>query len=71
MNITNIADLFVTLPEERQQARLEICDSCEYKIQATNMCGKCGCYLPWKTHMAASACPVLKWTHEITESSPE
>lgn len=51
------------LSEEKQQERLIICNSCEHKIELTNTCGKCMCYLPWKVNLAPASCPIDKWTH--------
>ena len=64
-------NLFATLNEERQQRRLAICEACEHKIQITNMCGKCGCFLPWKTKLAVANCPELKWDNELFEDTTE
>ena len=55
------------LSEERQQERLAICNACEHKIEITNMCGKCGCYLPWKVNLAPATCPDLRWTSVALE----
>ena len=51
------------LNEEQQNLRLSICNSCENKIELTNTCGKCMCYLPWKVRMAPASCPENKWAH--------
>lgn len=59
------------LSEEKSQERMSICNACEHKIEITNMCGKCGCYLPWKVNLAPAMCPVLKWTSILTEVPPE
>jgi hypothetical protein len=55
------------LSEERQQQRREICDSCEHKIKITNICGKCGCFLPAKIPLAPATCPDLRWLSEAIE----
>lgn len=39
--------------------RRAICDSCEY--MANNRCGKCGCWLQYKTALRAEKCPIEKW----------
>ena len=49
--------------EEIQKQRLDICNTCEHKIQITNICGKCLCYLPWKVELAPVSCPDNRWTH--------
>ena len=56
------------LSEERQQVRKEICESCEHKIKITNVCGKCGCFLPAKITLAPAGCPDGRWpTETITD----
>ena len=55
------------LSEEQQQVRREICDACEHRIKITNICGKCGCFLPAKIPLAPAACPEHKWLHETVE----
>jgi len=52
------------LSEERQQVRREICDNCEHKIKITNICGKCGCFLPAKITLAPANCPMGLWPTE-------
>ena len=39
--------------------RRAICDSCEY--MTNNRCGKCGCWLQYKTALRAEKCPIEKW----------
>ena len=41
-------------------ARMEICNSCPFKGD-DNRCGKCGCFLPAKTRVKKSTCPIGKW----------
>lgn len=41
--------------------RIEICNSCEFLIEVTRNCKKCGCFVDGKTKIAASKCPVNKW----------
>jgi len=55
------------LSEERQQVRREICDTCEHKIKITNICGKCGCFLPAKITLAPANCPDQRWPVEKVE----
>jgi hypothetical protein len=42
-----------------QEKCLEICHKCEFYIK--DRCGKCGCYLSWKTKLRAWNCPEGKW----------
>ena len=39
--------------------RRAICDSCEY--MTNKRCGKCGCWLQYKTALRAEKCPIEKW----------
>lgn len=41
--------------------RLDICYQCEHRIQSTNQCSKCGCFLAAKTWLAGASCPLEKW----------
>lgn len=40
--------------------RMEICKTCPFKGD-DNRCGKCGCFLPAKTRVKKSTCPIGKW----------
>lgn len=44
-----------------RENRLEICNSCEYLIQLTNQCTKCGCFMSLKTKLRNAECPIGKW----------
>lgn len=46
----------VTDPTER----MAICDKCPFKGD-DQRCGKCGCFLPAKTRVAKSSCPIGRW----------
>lgn len=41
-------------------ARMEICNTCPFKGK-DQRCGKCGCFLPAKTRIAKSSCPIGLW----------
>lgn len=47
--------------EQTIAARLEICNSCEVRNELANVCTACGCYIPAKTALAKSSCPLEKW----------
>lgn len=47
--------------KEEQAKCLAICHQCEFYIKAQDRCGKCGCYLSWKTKLKAWNCPEGKW----------
>lgn len=38
-----------------------ICDRCEVQNKETRVCTACGCYLPWKTRLSKSQCPMELW----------
>lgn len=41
-------------------ARMEICQRCPF-MGDDKRCGKCGCFLPAKTRVAKSSCPIGLW----------
>lgn len=41
-------------------ARMDICSTCPFKGD-DNRCGKCGCFLPAKTRVKKSSCPIGRW----------
>lgn len=46
------------------EARLEICLGCDQLNQLTKQCKVCLCYMPAKTMLAISECPLHKWGKE-------
>jgi len=42
------------------QARMDICNTCPFKGD-DQRCGKCGCFLPAKTRVKKSSCPIGRW----------
>lgn len=63
------AENFVTLhepgitPEETSQSkiRMKICQSCDKLMSGWNICKECSCFMPLKTRLADSKCPLDKW----------
>ncbi len=41
--------------------RYAVCQSCEMRNSAANVCTVCGCYLPAKVILEKSSCPVEYW----------
>ncbi len=41
-------------------ARMDICNACPFKGD-DNRCGRCGCFLPAKTRVKKSSCPIGAW----------
>jgi hypothetical protein len=52
------------LSEEKVQVRRSICETCEYWNSTTELCKKCGCYMPWKWQLAPATCPEHRWMSE-------
>jgi hypothetical protein len=50
--------------ESTAQYRLELCNSCDQLNKITNQCKMCLCYMPVKTMLAQSECPLNKWGKE-------
>lgn len=47
--------------EETMQARLDICNACEFLFKKTTTCKKCGCFMVAKTKLKKAECPIGKW----------
>lgn len=46
--------------EQEQVQRMSICQECD-KLTAAKTCKECGCFMPAKTKLRYSTCPVGKW----------
>ena len=46
------------------QDRYATCQQCEHWINATRMCGQCGCFMPFKVRFYNANCPVGRWSQE-------
>ena len=61
-NLTQIASKGVLLAEDNLVSkRISLCLGCEFLIQNSERCIKCGCYMNMKTRLQVSKCPVGKW----------
>lgn len=49
-------------PESFADKRIKVCQTCEY--YKAFICIKCGCFMPVKTKLKGSSCPVGKWQLE-------
>lgn len=49
-------------PDDIKDARLKICNSCEFLFTPTSQCKKCGCFVKIKTSFAIFECPIGKWS---------
>lgn len=52
---------------EVAQSRMDICNDCEARNKLTNVCTACGCFLPAKTKLAKSSCPMDLWSSVDTD----
>lgn len=43
-----------------KQRRYEICKKCD-ELSVLKMCNKCSCFMPLKTLIPSSECPLQKW----------
>ena len=43
-----------------KKARYEICKKCE-ELNSLKMCKQCNCFMPLKTLIPSSSCPLQKW----------
>ena len=50
----------ILTPDEKN-ARMDICNSCEFLFKPTSTCKKCGCFMTTKTAIASANCPINKW----------
>jgi hypothetical protein len=41
--------------------RLAACEVCPFYNKSTTRCGKCGCFMYFKTRIPWARCPVGKW----------
>lgn len=49
--------------KEEAERRQAVCAKCEHKTTTVglDMCGKCGCFLAFKTRHIKHTCPVAAW----------
>jgi len=52
----------ILVKETSRKNRLDLCRKCEFFIG--NFCKKCKCFMPVKTRLAISKCPIGKWDSE-------
>ena len=46
---------------ETVQIRFTTCQSCEFFIQDSSRCTKCGCFMKKKVNLEISTCPIGRW----------
>lgn len=47
--------------KEVVDARMEICNGCEFFSKRQQRCKKCHCFMKLKTELARARCPEKKW----------
>ena len=47
--------------EDIYKERMDICNKCDYFINMTKQCKKCGCFMEIKTRIDNAYCPIGKW----------
>ena len=57
----DILDPLKRTSEEKGYSRMDICNNCEYLINMTKTCMKCGCFMTIKTRIEEAYCPIGKW----------
>ena len=55
----NNSDWFA--PHKTIEARLAICEECEFFISQTSQCSKCMCFMKLKARFLKTTCPISKW----------
>lgn len=51
--------------QELVDYRMSICENCPEFIQLSKQCKKCGCFMPLKTKLKESKCPLGKWNKAV------
>ena len=46
---------------QRAERRLNICKECERYNSTLKVCKECNCFMPAKTMLRNTLCPLLKW----------
>lgn len=52
------------ISEEQAIERMNICKQCEFFVQNSQRCRKCGCFLQAKVLFRSQSCPIGKWGPE-------
>ena len=52
-----------TVSKDDAKKRMDICKECERfaNLKPLGYCKECGCYMPFKTRLLGSECPIGKW----------
>ena len=49
------------VPQEVEERRMSICNSCPLFDKVLSICYSCGCYMKTETKIAHASCPQEKW----------
>jgi hypothetical protein len=60
-SVNFLEDSNLKVPEAVREERLTICKSCP-QMHDVGLCKLCGCYMPVKTYLSSSSCPLKKWS---------
>lgn len=52
------------ISEPYNKRRIKICMSCNKYNKYVRTCKECGCFMPAKTKLKGSSCPIGKWGKE-------
>ena len=56
-----VTDQTIQVPKTKAEERIAICKACSFYLAPREVCGVCGCNMPFKTRLAAGKCPKGKW----------
>jgi hypothetical protein len=56
-----VSKMQILVSEEISKARMDICKQCDQYLSGPLICNKCVCFLPAKTKLANTECPLQKW----------
>lgn len=51
----------IKVSDEIREERFNICKSCDQFHKQTEFCRICGCFMPIKTYVPTTSCPIKKW----------
>ena len=54
-------DWDVPVDFEKGKERMIICKECDSYTKSVHMCKECGCFMPVKTLLENTTCPLEKW----------
>ena len=56
------------VPDKLHTIRMNICNTCE-KLTSIKFCSSCGCFMPVKSRIKTTSCPLGKWTKFIESNN--